>query len=141
MAANINWPTRHCTGSGIYAGRSGALEVFVSQTPTTKVLIAKVPAEPQSFPIKNIPSKSFGFEYPIAIQPNLPSYETIKTDAKSEIEIDKHFSQDNMSVFAIEFLDFSKHLYQDGMVCQNGTCCHYDIAINRNRLQSEKVCI
>lgn len=147
MAANINWPERHCTGSGIYAGRLGALEVFVSQTPMTKVLVAKVPADPQSSSIENNPSESFPIiENPISIQKTLPSYETIEIDANpneidklSEIGIDNYFLQDNMTVFAIEFLDFSKQLHHNGKICQNDTCCHYDIAVNRNRMQSEKV--
>lgn len=141
MAANINWPSLHCSGSGIYAGRLGALDVFYSQIAKTKVLIAKVPADPQSFTSEHSPWTPVDIENPILIEENLPPHETIETEINrvSEIEIDKHFSQDNLKVFAIEFLDFSKSLYHDGRVCQGGICCYYDIVIDRNRMQMGKV--
>lgn len=146
MAANINWPSLHCSGSGIYAGRLGALDVFYSRIATTKVLIAKVPIHPQSLGIQNISSKPVVVENPVFNQENLPPYEAIDAssmngnDHASKVEIDKHFSQDNLKVFAIKFLDFSSKLYHDGMVCQHGICCYYDIVISLNGMQVEKVC-
>lgn len=128
LAANINWPSLRCSGSGIYAGCSGALEVFVSEKSTTKVLIAKLPADPQ-FHLRNDKTQS---------NPAFTGNQ-IENEIEPEFELDKHFAQDNMAVFAIEFLDFSNNLYHDGAVCQDGICCHYDIVINRNRMQMGKV--
>lgn len=132
-----------CSGSGIYAGRLGALEVFVSEVATTKVLIAKVPADPQFHlaqsqpafigkPISHNGSGSLQETFATGFNPN-----PMETD--HDHEIDKHFAQDNMTVFEMKFLDFSKNVYHDGEVCQDGICCHYDIAINRNQVQMGKV--
>lgn len=141
LAANINWPSLNCSGSGIYAGRLGALEVFYSRFATTKVLIAKVPVDPQSSAAENIPSKMDVIENPVLIEENLQTIdETPSNEAdRNKVEIDKHFSQDNLKVFAIEFLDFSKKLYHEGRVCQDGICCYYDIVISRDRMKTEKV--
>lgn len=140
LAANINWPSLNCSGSGIYAGRLGALEVFYSRFATTKVLIAKVPVDPQST-TESTPSKSIVIKNPILIEDNLKIIDKAPLNEadRTNVEIDKHFSQDNLNVFAIEFLDFSKKLYHDGRVCQDGICCYYDIVISRDRMQTEKV--
>lgn len=138
LAANINWPSLNCTGSGIYAGRLGALEVFVSRTATTKVLIAKVPINSPA--IEDATSQLVHTDKMISVQNILPTTDTcpMEIDAIPN-EMDNHFSQDNMTTFAIEFLDVAKQFDHNGMVCKDGICCHYKIVINRCGVRAKKV--
>lgn len=127
-----------CTGSGIYAGRLGALKIIVNQTAMTTVLIAKVPADPRSYNAHGTTQSQSSFiANPVSINEIHSPY---SQETNRDLQTDEHFAQDDMSVFAIKFLDFSKKLYHDGMVCQEGICCYYDIAINRNHIQVGKVC-
>lgn len=134
LAANANWQTQNCTGSGIYAGRAGALKLFVSRKPTSKVLIAKVPI--------NLPSENE--------IPNIKSGEVIKEYPEDVIEnkgvkplYDENLAQDQMELFTIRFLDFSHYTNFSGTVCANDFCCNYHIriGINTNSKVKYGVCI
>lgn len=148
LAANINWPKRSCSGSGIYAGRLGALESFVSESPTTKVLIAKVPI---IRPDATIPSSQSLFEL---IDNSVSSekvleYETI--ESATELKHNNHFVeggdpilddkllQDDMTVFNVTFLDFETKSNHKGKLCNGGVCCHYDIDVSDNGAQYRQV--
>lgn len=148
LAANINWPNQNCSGSGIYAGRMGALESFVSQSPTTKILIAKVPT---ALPDESTSNRSPELELVDNNIPTekLPKYETFEIvneislfdDVLEDPEIfyDRKLLQDDMTVFSVEFLDFSTQQSQRGKVCNDGFCCHYDIDVSDNGPKDGKV--
>lgn len=138
LAANINWPSLHCSGSGIFSGRFGALEAFVSQTPTTKVLIAKVPSmpsneTPQSQPQSESPQLQL-IDNSTCIG-NIPKYETFgleigvnSTGMKDMTTLyDDQLGQEDMTAFTVQFLDFSTYSNHTGTVCNGRVCCRYNI--------------
>lgn len=148
LAANINWPSEKCSGSGIYAGRLGALETFVSQTPTTKVLIAKVPT---TLPNQSLEHATPNFEL-IGngnSDETFIDYETIESNMDAnlfeglleneEVLYDRQVAQDDMTVFSVEFLDFSQQSSHIGTVCNENVCCRYDIDVSDNGYQIGKV--
>lgn len=121
LAANVNMPQIKCSGSGIYSGRSGALQMVVSEKAATKILIAMVPVDLQSH---GEPSKS-------------------GEDAKNQIPHLKKSEVypsylDNSTESTVEFLDLSKRR-QSGTICNNGISCSYDIEVSDMGAQSEKV--
>lgn len=148
LAANINWPSKNCTGSGIYAGRLGALESFVSQSPMTKVLIAKVPT---ILPDATATNSEPQFELIGNIVPSLesPKYETFESatdinrvelsDTNKDLILDTKLLQDDMTVFSVEFLNFAIKTNHKGQLCNGGVCCHYDIEVSDNGSQDEQV--
>lgn len=137
LAANINWPSLHCSGSGIYAGRLGALKTFVSQTPTTKVLIAKVPTIlPYDIsPASNLPR--FHLIENATSTENKPKYETFVSETNSNATgivdktkfYDEKLGQEDMNAFEVQFLDLSRLSIHNGTVCNGTVCCHFDIEV------------
>ena len=128
LISNAYWPS---TGSGIYAGRNGALDVFFSATSATKILIADVPIDLPSITTQNDIEKSV----------------FAKNAAPSEFGVDKTvkerynsgISQEDMNLFTINFLDFSYHLSHNGTVCNGDFCCNYDIVVVDNGSLDGKV--
>lgn len=152
LAANINWPSMQCSGSGIYAGRLGALNVFVSESPVTKILIAKVPtALPVVAVERDLPK--FEFVQNAVYSENFPKYDTFESslnefsnlsDSLGHLEVEDLsyeilLSQDDLTKFTVQFLDFSKGLSQKGTACNEGICCSYDISVSDHGEQVEKV--
>lgn len=149
LAANINWPSAQCSGSGIYAGRLGALETFVSQSPATKVLIAKVPTTLPDISLENdIPKLEIIEKNNIPIE-KLSKYESFESEMDEipyecqledeEVLYDQKVAQDDMTVFSVKFLDFSKDTSHTGTVCNEEVCCRYDIDVSDNGYQPGKV--
>ncbi|XP_055305835.1 vanin-like protein 1 [Sitodiplosis mosellana] len=124
LAANANQPSLGFSGSGIYGGRSGALQVIVNQTPATKILRAKIPVDP--LPTEHFQSKSDKATEVAIKQPNEWSF---RPD-KSRFEMKLH--QDNLTEYTVKFLDFSKNLKQSGKVCNKAFCCDYNIEVSDN---------
>lgn len=132
MAANTNSQRYNASGSGIYAGRLGALNMFVSPTKAiTKVLVAKVPTKlpPDNFMPKYMPrsAKRSNFE-----QSNDVDNEDV------EQLYDKTMGQEDMKSYEVEFLDFTTRSRFNGTVCKGKICCHYDIDISDNGVQNLK---
>lgn len=157
MAANANLPQFHCSGSGIYAGRLGALSVFVSLTASTKILIANVPIERDSSDTCEAALSSCGNE-PEKLS-FIESHHEIGSDGNEAInkvggsflEALNRMSEDNTSTnedlyqedltkYTVLFLDFSKNKIQNGSVCTSDTCCHYSIEVQDMGENNEKVC-
>lgn len=155
LAANANLPQFHCSGSGIFAGRLGALKVFVSQTASTKILIANVPIERDSSDTCEAPLLSCGNE-PENLS-FIESHQEIGSDGNEDkvggsfLEALNRMSDDNSSTnedlyqddltkFTVLFLDFSKNKIQNGSVCTSDTCCHYSIEVQDMGENNEKVC-
>lgn len=137
LAANANIPNMKSSGSGIYAGRFGALKTFMSETAASKILIAEVPINPDA--------ENF----------NADELVTSEIDIKNDNEGNKEtnpFSaglnaytfdllQENLSNYSIEFLNFTENSNQAGSVCNNGICCNFDIEVSDNGVQDDKVCL
>lgn len=126
----------------------GALESFVSQSPTTKILIAKVPT---ILPDESSSNSSPELELVDSNIPTekLPKYETFELDNEislfdnvfedPELLYDTKLLQDDMTVFSVKFLDFSTQQSQTGRVCVQDFCCRYDIDVSDNGPQDGKV--
>ncbi|XP_031620026.1 vanin-like protein 2 [Contarinia nasturtii] len=114
LAANTNAPNIGCSGSGIYSGRSGALEVFVSLTPATKVLIADVPSD-VSTGINLLGKKGKSVKQ--------------RTHPMNTQDV-ANIGQEDFSKYSMKFLDFSENSIQTGKVCVDDFCCHYSIEVN-----------
>lgn len=133
IIANTINPT---SGSGIYAGRSTALDVFFSATPTTKILVANIPIDFQSQSTRSN-DENDALVGSAAPEENLPTeFEADKADKQ---KYDTGISQEDMHLYTIEFLDFSKGLSQNGSVCNGGFCCNYDIDVVDNGSSDKKV--
>lgn len=118
LASNANWPEQNITGSGIYAGRRGALKVFVSEMHASKVLVAKVPIElPSENEIVNPKADEDIKEFP-------------KNTTKQSIDFE--ILPEHLNLFTVEFLNFSKHNSFNGSVCKDDFCCNYDIVIRNS---------
>lgn len=129
LAANTNDPHIGCSGSGIYSGRSGALNVFVSQTPATKVLIAEVPADVSTDSLSQKVEQT---------KKLLANEKLSKSRAMNAQEVTK-YGREDFSKYSMKFLDFSDNPVQTGEVCVNDFCCEYSIEVNDLGLQKGKV--
>lgn len=118
------------SGSGIHVGRSTALNVFFSETPATKVLIANVPIHLPSSP-DYVPTQIVARDLSIALE--------INNTATRNQTYDKHLDQEDMKLFTIKFLDFSLRLSHNGSICNSDICCKYDVDVDDNGLNVEKV--
>lgn len=116
----MNAPKIGCSGSGIYSGRSGALQVFVSESPATKILIAKVPID--------LPSSS---QDQIVKRQN-SSTKNVKTRAITPQTVGDISQDINLSKFSVKFLNFNDKVSQSGTVCNNNICCNYSVAVSDN---------
>lgn len=140
LTANANWHEYQSTGTGIYAGRLGALATFVdSQVPQSKILVAKVPM--------HLPSDDFT-DFELHSHPEFDDVSgsnafklrndiTARARSHAKPAYDKYLLQQDMKSFAIEFLDFSERANHSGTVCKNGLCCHYEIDIRDNGAQDD----
>lgn len=121
------------SGSGIYAGRLAALDVFFSETPTTNILIADVPIN------LSLPSTQNAGEDGIVTMRNLSTTLIMNDTAGQSQRYDKHLDQEDMKLFTTMFLDFSKHLSYNGTICNGDFCCSYDIDAIDNGSNDQKV--
>lgn len=146
LTANANWHDYQSTGTGIYAGRRGALKTFVdSQVPQSKVLVAKVPIRLPSDDSTEIEMDSDMQSNPMADESSKSNTFKLRHDiaaryrSKVTPEYDKYVLQQDMKPFGIEFLDFSERTSHKGTVCNEGLCCHYDIDIRDNGAQDDNL--
>lgn len=142
LAANANWHDYQSSGTGIYAGRLGALKTFVdSQVEQTRVLVAKVPIQLPSddYIETELQSESIANDFTKTDAHKLRNDITARMRSNAEPEYDKYVLQQNMTSFAVEFLDFSERTNYNGTVCKNGLCCHYDIDISYNGVQDDNL--
>lgn len=109
LAANVNHPSAGASGSGIYSGRTGALDMFVSGSEKTKILKAQVPCSINAATklIENVPLSL----------------------AQSKLKI-RH---EDLSKYAIEFLNFAVKPLQKGRLCHGNICCNYTVVATMTR--------
>lgn len=112
MAADVSYPVSGATGSGIYAGRFGALNSFISETQEMKILKANVPCD-----LNNVDENSI--ERKFAVEKNDYSARG------SSLNI----WQENLKDYTVEFLDFSKKQQHNGKICHKQFCCEYSISV------------
>lgn len=146
LAANANANVgsfAHYSGSGIYTGRLAALDIFVTKTATTKVLIANVPISSPSLSIDDdveefeLAKEEMKFAKDATTMEKLPSgFEMIENANET---YDRQVIQENLTLYTIEFLDFSKRLSYNDTICSGDLCCHYDIDVDDNGPQNGKV--
>lgn len=129
LAANANTGVfLHNSGSGIYAGRLAALDIFVSKTSKTKILIANIPINLPLLPTENVVNEiDFAREIKFEV------------DRNTNEKYDHQVFQENMTLFTIEFFDFSKRLNYNGTICNGDFCCNYDIDVIDSGSQDGKV--
>lgn len=124
LAANSNWQFTQSTGSGIYAGRLGALKSFVnSEILKSKILVAKIPTQLPSVQLNadESPKDNAMLSRPTKVT-------AMKNDSDEPI-YDKNHLHEDLTKFRIEFLNFSMQINHSGTVCKDGLCCHYDIGV------------
>lgn len=128
LAANVNLPAMKCSGSGIYAGRLGALRVFVSESAATKILIAQVPIDPPSNAIDEIYSPKTN-EIINEKRIKMRSISNQQPDSNANNIYNTPF-QDDLTEFTVEFLNLAENPSQDGVVCNKAVCCNYSIEVS-----------
>lgn len=103
LAANANYPQGAVTGSGIYSGRAGALNMYVAGVDRTRISRAEVP-----YHVSDATKRSPTSLYPRGA-----------------------FSIPNdLSNYTVKFLDFSQANAQSGDVCNGQVCCSYAVNIS-----------
>lgn len=136
LAANKNVPIVQCSGSGIYSGRSGALEIFVSEVAATKILVSKVPVDLQPA-IDNLLKENESVDE-IKLESHSVFHSAENTKETQYISI---MNQDNLTEFTVKFLNFHENPSQTGTVCNNGICCNYNIEVSgRGEYGTSKLC-
>lgn len=130
LAANANIPTLKSSGSGIYAGRLGALNAFITESATTKILIAKVPIDIDSPDLVNSNKKSSG---------NIDNSETDLDQSSNRVTYPYarnvetlDLLKDDLTEYNVQFLNFTENSQQVGSVCNNGICCNYNMSVSDN---------
>lgn len=134
LAANANANVglfAHYSGSGIYTGRMAALDIFVTKTASTKILIANVPIDSPS------PSDDNDVEaFEIANEEIKFTKDTTKMEKSSSWfersgsangTYDRQVIQENLTLYTIEFLDLTKPRSYNETVCSGDLRCHYEI--------------
>lgn len=113
LAAGASNPKQGSSGSGIYSGRFGALKALIVNTPTTKVLLSKVPKVPG---------------VPIAIAPPQQSPQ-IRAEALTQPTVLK-LNNEDLSKYTFQWLNFNENVTQIGRLCNNKVCCNYNIKVD-----------
>lgn len=146
LAANANANVgsfAHYSGSGIYTGRLAALDIFVSKTATTKVLIANVPINSPSVSIDNGVDEFDVAKGDLKFAKETPAMEKLprgfEMNANANDIYDRQVIQENLKMYTIEFLDFSKRSSYNETICSEDVCCNYDIDVEDNGSQDGKV--
>ncbi|KAL5279091.1 BTD.2 family protein [Megaselia abdita] len=109
LSAGANFPEDQNSGSGIFAGKWGALEYIISGTRTRKLITAKVPKKNQKFQPTNKVSRAFNA---LDIPPRV-----------TEIVTKRDY---NIDLFKTELL-LPYQLSLDTEICHNGLCCEFSI--------------
>lgn len=110
LMANGNDPMGGYTGSGIFSGQVGAVDMTISSKPTNTILASVLPNIP-GYPRPN----SFNRKIDTLVD-RIPSpFITISAD----IYTDESYKE----------LDFEDSHRQEGEFCQNDFCCHYEIEV------------
>lgn len=96
----------------MYAGRFGALKSLIVDTPTTKVLIAKLPKVPGQ-----------AISVPATRARALTRAEEIKEPETIQLQ------HEELEQYAVEWLNFPENTTQIGRKCQGDVCCLYNITV------------
>lgn len=114
LTAGASAPQTQTTGSGIFAGKWGALEHVISEYPDRKMLIAKVPKKNSNFvPRTILTSPRYD---PVELPPRKTSIGW-KRDA-------------NVDLFTTEILD-STQAKVNKKICHQDFCCQFDIDMEK----------
>lgn len=114
LAANGNYPRGAVTGSGIYSGRAGALDMYVTGVEGTRIMKAQVP-------------------YHVSSATKL---RPISLNARKSVLLPNDLSQYN-----VRFLDFSQSKEQSGDLCQGQICCSYAVKVTERNSRLPTVCL
>lgn len=114
LSAGGSFPFTQTTGSGIFAGKFGALKTIISEEPTRKLLVAKVPKKNSNYKPLALTSEVFDSQ-------KVP-------ERKTEI----HWKRDyNLDLMTTELLE-ANQLQTDRKLCHNDFCCDFAVEkVNR----------
>lgn len=102
LAANANLPDGAVSGSGIFSGRAGALDMYVSSVEKTRIMKAQVPFE----------VSSTGKRQPVSIS------------SRKAITL-----PNLLSAYNVKFLDFGLSKEHSGKICHEKVCCSYKVNV------------
>lgn len=114
LSAGGSLPSNRNTGSGIFAGKYGALTSIISETPTRKMIVAKVPKK----------TKNNSFK---------PQVKTEFPNRLTEIAWNRDY---NVDLFATELLDSSQK-YENHRVCHNSFCCSFSVIFKPSKSDAQ----
>lgn len=113
LAANANYPYGAVTGSGIYSGRAGALDMYVTGVEGTRIMRAQVPYHVSSATKRR----------PTSLNPRQSS-----------------IIPNDLSQYNVKFLDFSHSKEQSGDLCHGQICCSYAVQVTERTSRLRTVC-
>ncbi|KAL5279087.1 BTD.2 family protein [Megaselia abdita] len=114
LTAGASAPHTQTTGSGIFAGKWGALDQVISEDPDRKMLVAKVPKKNANFKPNPISTS--------------PRYDPLELQARKERIAWKRDA--NVDHFTTEILETTKSRINKKL-CHNDFCCKFDIEMER----------
>ncbi|KAL5279092.1 BTD.2 family protein [Megaselia abdita] len=109
LSAGGSYPFTQTTGSGIFAGKHGALKTIISEVPTRKILVAKVPKLKYNYKPLVLESKVFDSQ-------EIP-------ERKTGIQWKRDYNLDLMITELIE----ASTLKTEKKLCHNDFCCDFSI--------------
>lgn len=124
LAAGISIPEDGYSGSGIYSGHNGALNVVISDSPLTKLLVAYVPKVPGTILPKTISAKD-----------KSPKHHGVASNPAMI------FGEENLPDLDFLMLNFSNSNRHEGKICKNDFCCHYAIEVFTHKLPANAVSV
>lgn len=131
LAANRNCPSEGSSGSGIYAGRFGALKTFVSEEARNSILIADVPCNLQSrHEMERISHSDEQNE-----DKSFLSEEQIVSSDNSELNL----WQEDLRKYTIEILKINGANLTKS-ICKDNVCCKFTISVEDHGTIVDKVC-
>lgn len=116
LAANINWPSLYCSGSGIYSGSQIVKTIYTSDE-KTQVLIANVPKSPSLL------------EYEKSIQLyQYVDHKLIETNQLNDNLINNLLMKhEKLKHYKKTILKLQKNSHYKDQICKHNTCCSYEI--------------
>lgn len=115
------------------------MNVFVTETAATKIIIAKVPIDLPSYDILQTNTQP-EMNNDVSNDNHLKTRSVIiDSNIFDEVQYLSNINQDNLTEFSVIFLDFSETLSHSGRVCNNGVCCNYNVDVSDLGAKAGKV--
>ena len=118
LSSGANFPNQGSTGSGIFIGKHGALELIMSPKESSKMMVHKVPKDIESYKINNVNTTT-------------EKYSLVELDALRVTSFSPAFTRGLPNI----------HAPEDQLIrtCKVKICCEFEIKYNKLKIDKGKV--